>query len=88
MSTVLIRCVDYYFDQILMAESAGYVRDSFVLASLGEYLEYEHLEKILLDAICTDPIDYDDATDVNTTKNEKYEKYKTDYTPTKHEYIE
>ena len=35
-----------------MAESAGYVRDSFVMASLGEYSEYEHLEKILLDAIC------------------------------------
>lgn len=88
MMTFLIEHYGYYFDQILMAESAGYVRDSFVLASLGEYSEYEHLEKILLDAICTEPINYDDATDVNTTKIEKYEKYKSNYTPTKHEYIE
>lgn len=72
-----------------MAESAGYVRDSFVLASLGEYSEYEHLEKILLDAICTEPIDYANVSDVDTTKKERYEKYKSkDYTPTKHEYIE
>ncbi|MCM1114331.1 MAG: Fic family protein [Clostridium sp.] len=88
MMTFFIEHYGYYFDQILMVESAGYVRDSFVLASLGEYSEYEHLEKILLDAICTEPIDYDVVTDVDTTKNEKYEKYKSDYTPTKHEYIE
>lgn len=41
----------YYFDQELMSASAGYVRNSFVLASLGEYSEYERLEKILCDAI-------------------------------------
>lgn len=35
----------YYFDQELMSASAGYVRNSFVLASQGEYSEYEHLEK-------------------------------------------
>lgn len=88
MMTFFIEHYGYYFDQILMAESAGYVRDSFVLASLGEYSEYEHLEKILLDAICIEPIDYDDVTDVTASENEKYEKYKSDYTPTKHEYIE
>ena len=88
MMTFFIEHYGYYFDQILMAESAGYVRDSFALASLGEYSEYEHLEKILLDAICTEPIDYDDVVDVNTPKNKKYEKYKSDYTPAKHEYIE
>lgn len=89
MMTFFIEHYGYYFDQILMAESAGYVRDSFVLASLGEYSEYEHLEKILLDAICTEPIDYADVSDVDTTKKERYEKYKSkDYTPAKHEYIE
>lgn len=88
MMTFFIEHYGYYFDQILMAESAGYVRDSFVLASLGEYSEYEHLEKILLDAICTEPIDYDDVTDVTASENEKYEKYKSNYKPTKHEYIE
>lgn len=89
MMTFFIEHYGYYFDQILMAESAGYVRDSFVLASLGEYSEYEHLEKILLDAICTGPIDYANVSDTDTTKKERYEKYKSkDYTPTKHEYME
>lgn len=89
MMTFFIEHYGYYFDQILMAESAGYVRDSFVLASLGEYSEYEHLEKILLDAISTEPIDYYDVTVVDENKKERYKKYKSkDYTPTKHEYIE
>lgn len=89
MMTFFIEHYGYYFDQILMAESAGYVRDSFVLASLGGYSEYEHLEKILLDAICTEPIDYDDVTVADENKEERYEKYKSkDYTPTKHEYVE
>lgn len=89
MMTFFIEYYGYYFDQILMAESAGYVRDSFVLASLGKYSEYVHLEKILLDAIRTEPIDYDDVTIADENKKERYEKYKSkDYTPTKHEYIE
>ena len=89
MMTFFIEHYGYYFDQILMAVSAGYVRVSFVLASLGEYSEYEHLEKILLDAICTEPISYDDVTTVDENKKERYEKYKAkDYTPAKHEYIE
>lgn len=86
MMTFFIEHYGYYFDQILMSESAGYVRDSFVLASLGEYSEYEHLEKILLDAICTEPVNYDEVSDFDTVKNEKYKS--KDYTPTKHEYIE
>lgn len=89
MMTFFIEHYGYYFDQILMAESAGYVRDSFVLASLGKYSEYEHLEKILLDAICTDPIDYDEIAVNDENTKERYKKYKSkDYTPTKHEYIE
>lgn len=86
MMIFFIEHYGYYFDQILMSESAGYVRDSFVLASLGEYSEYEHLEKILLDAICTEPVNYDEVSDFDTVKNEKYKS--KDYTPTKHEYIE
>ena len=89
MMTFFVEHHGYFFDQNLMAESAGYVRDSFVMASLGDNSEYEHLEKILLDAICTEPIDYtnDDLT-VDSNKK-KYEKYKSkNYTPTKHEYIE
>ena len=89
MMTFFIENYGCYFDQILMAESAGYVRDSFVLASLGKYSEYEHLEKILLDAICTDPIDYDEIAVNDENTKERYKKYKSkDYTPKKHEYIE
>ena len=39
----------YYFDYELMAASAGYVRNAFVLCCFGEHSEFEHLEKILLD---------------------------------------
>ena len=86
MMTFFIEHLGYYFDQNLMAESAGYVRDSFVLACIGEYSEYEHLEEILKDAICTEPIDYSEE---RTVSDDKKEKYKSDnYTPAKHEYIE
>ena len=37
MMTFFIEHFGYYFDQNLMAESAGYVRDSFVLASFRIY---------------------------------------------------
>ncbi|MCQ2476126.1 MAG: Fic family protein [Clostridia bacterium] len=89
LMTFFVEHYGYYFDQLLMAESAGYVRSAFVMACLGEYSEYEHLEKILLDAICDEPVDYSE-TDENESseKSGKYEKYKTDYVPTKHEYIE
>ena len=47
------------------------------------------MEKILLDAIRTEPMDYDDVTIADENKKERYEEYKSkDYTPTKHEYIE
>lgn len=79
---------DYYFDKELLAASAGYVRNAFVLASLGQYSEFEHLEKILLDAICTEPIEYTDDLDQEESipQDEKYQKYQTDYKPVAHEY--
>ena len=89
MMTFFVEHHGYFFDQNLMAESAGYVRDSFVMASLGENSDYEYLEKILLDAICTEPVDYADTDKATNINKEKYEKYKSkDYTPNKHEYIE
>ena len=79
----------YYFDQELLARSAGYVRNSFVLASLGENSEFEHLEAILLDAISSEPIEYSDEDETENIKSEKYSKYVTeDYEPKKHEYKE
>lgn len=89
MMTFFVEHHGYFFDQNLMAESAGYVRDSFVMASLGENSDYEYLEKILLDAICTEPVDYADTDKAININKEKYEKYKSkDYIPNKHEYIE
>lgn len=87
--TFFIEHYGYYFDQVLMSESAGYIRNAFVLASLGESSEHNHLDKILNDAICTEPIDYDGILSVSETTKEKYSKYQTDdYIPTKHKYIE
>lgn len=77
----------YYMDQELMASSSGYVRDSFVMASLDEYSEYEHLEKILMDAVCTEPIIYN-AESMETTQEfsvGKYQKYQQEpYVPQPH----
>lgn len=33
----------FYFDQALVATSAGYMRDAFVMACIGEYAEPKHL---------------------------------------------
>ena len=58
---------------------------AFILASLGEHSEYEHLEKILLDAICIELVEYANGDIESKDKTDKYEKY---YTPIKHEYME
>ena len=89
MLTFFVEHHGYYMDQELMAASAGYVRNAFVMASLDEYSEYEHLEKILLDAVCDEPIEYDDASlDAAASgngNNEKYKKYqKEQYEPQPH----
>lgn len=80
----------YYFDYELMSASAGYVRNAFVLCCFGENSEFEHLEKILLDAISIEPIEDSEDNEVESeTKSSKYEKYYTkDYKPAPHEYIE
>ena len=79
----------YFFDYELMAASAGYVRNAFVLCCFGEHSEYEHLERILLDAICIEPIEADGDMASADTRSSKYEQYNTkDYKPTPHEYVE
>lgn len=90
MMTFFVENYGYYFDQDLMAKSAGYVRNSFVLASLGEHSEYVHLENILKDAISDTPIN---MSEVNGNDEEiqkaKYEKYESEnYEPGKHEYVD
>ena len=80
----------YYFDYELMAASAGYVRNAFVLCCFEDNSEFEHLEKILLDAISTEPVDESEELDSEANnKSLKYEKYYVeDYKPTPHEYLE
>lgn len=59
------------------------------MASLGEHSEYEDLEKILLDAICIEPVDYVNYNIESKDKTDKYKKYRSkNYTPIKHEYME
>ncbi len=88
MLTFFVEKYGYYMDQDLMAASAGYVRDAFVIASIGQYAEYKHLERILLDAVRDKPVTYDEATvgeTVETHQNEQYQKYqKEEYVPQPH----
>ena len=87
MLTFFVEHYGYYMDQELLSESAGYVRDSFVMASLDQFSEYEHLERILMDAVCDDPIEYELTMDVETEdqRSEKYQKYQRGhYTPEPH----
>lgn len=79
----------YFFDYELIAASAGYFRNALVLTCFGEHSEYEHLERILMDAISETPIDEDDDQDSYSVKKTRYEKYHTkDYKSKPHEYRE
>ncbi len=85
MMTLFVETHGYFFDKDLLAASAGYVRDAFVMASLGKYAEYEHLEKILLDAVCTEPMPEEDESQVQIDEQEKYRRYQREpYTPSPH----
>jgi cell filamentation protein len=79
----------FYMDQELMAASAGYVRDSFVMASLDQFSTYDHLERILLDAVCDEPILYNESAPVSSDtargQEEKHKKYQREpYIPQPH----
>ena len=88
LMTLFVEHHGYYMDQELMAASAGYVRDSFVMASLDQVSEYEYLERILMDAVCEEPVQYDDdevTGSAKETRSEKYRKYqKEPYVPEPH----
>ena len=89
MLTFFVEHHGYYMDQELLAACAGYVRDSFVMASLDQFSEFEHLEKILMDAVCEEPVLYDEASlaedDDADSKREHYKKYQTEkYIPEPH----
>lgn len=70
MLTFFVESFGYKLNKELLAECAGYVRNSFVLASLGKYSEHKHLEKILMDAISNEyGLDI-----IAPSKKEKYQK--------------
>lgn len=87
MMTFFIESYGYYVDQELLAASAGYMRDALVLASVNDFAEHEPLERILLDAIHSEPIIYDDLdfsdADIQTGRYAQYQS--NDYQPTEHE---
>lgn len=90
MMTLFVEHYGYYMDQDLLASSAGYVRNSFVMASLDQFSEFKHLERILLDAVCDEPLHYTieglNGLNAETTQKEKYKKYQTDkYIPRPHQ---
>ena len=85
LMTLFVESHGYFFDKDLLAASAGYVRDSFVMASIDQFSEFEHLERILLDAVCTEPIQEQDIGLSGPDYHEKYAKYqKEPYTPVPH----
>lgn len=85
MMTLFVEAHGYFFDKELLAASAGYVRDSFVMASIDENSEYEHLQRILMDAVCTEPIEDVDTDLPAPQTSDKYKKYqKEPYKPSPH----
>jgi len=85
MMTLFVESHGYYFDKDLLAASAGYVRDSLVMASIDQNSEFEHLERILLDAVCVEPVASPDEFISIGENQDKYKKYqKEPYHPTPH----
>ena len=83
--TLFVESHGYYFDKDLLAASAGYVRDSLVMASIDQNSEFEHLERILLDAVCTEPIESIDEEFTDNATVNRYTKYqKEPYKPAPH----
>lgn len=48
MMSLFVEHHGFYMNHELLAASAGYVRDSFVMASLDQFSEYEHVETVVL----------------------------------------
>ena len=59
------------------------------MASLDQFSEFEHLERILMDAVCEKPVAYSmetlDDPGEEAERKEKYKKYQTEkYVPQPH----
>ena len=66
-----------------ISKQAKYFRNALVLASIGEYSEYNYLEEILRDSISFKMIDDNMHNKYQTIKGYNLEKYKYNYHSTK-----
>lgn len=83
--TLFVEAHGYFFDKDLLAACAGYVRDSLVMASIDQFSEPEHLERILLDAVCTEAIPAQEDMPSENVASAKYSKYQREpYHPKPH----
>lgn len=89
MMSLFVEHHGFYMDHELLAASAGYVRDAFVMACLDQFSEVDHLEKILLDAVRDESVEYEEALQEPEAKSaarlERYKEYqKEPYKPEPH----
>lgn len=85
LMTLFVEAHGYFVDKELLAASAGYVRDSLVMASIDQFSEFEHLERILFDAVCVKPLESSIEDVIVEDTQSKYQKYqKESYTPVPH----
>lgn len=85
LMTLFVEAHGYFVDKELLVASAGYVRDSLVMASIDQFSEFEHLERILFDAVCVKPLESSIEDVIVEDTQSKYQKYqKESYTPVPH----
>ena len=73
---LFIRNMNLKLNQDFIKENAKYFRNALVLASIGEYSEYEHITDFLKDAILYKTID---SAKYKTIKNYEVDKYQYNY---------
>lgn len=73
---LFIRNMNLKLNQDFIKEHAKYFRNALVLASIGEYSEYEHITNFLKDAISYKTID---SAKYKTIKNYEVDKYQYNY---------
>ncbi|MGN9096865.1 Fic/DOC family protein [Flintibacter porci] len=60
MMTFFLDHYGYSMNQKVLSVSSGYIHDAFVLASLDQFSEFELLEQLLMDAVRSESIRYDE----------------------------
>lgn len=71
--------IDYKFNSDIISENAKFFRNALVLASIDQYSEYEHLEKILGDSISFRIRTTKGKNEYQTIKGYNLEKYQYNY---------